>query len=49
MKWPINETISNFNLLVDAELSCKNDYYLTNIICERALIKIAAKGKKHFS
>mgnify|MGYP000629365328 CR=1 FL=1 len=22
-KWPINETISNFNLLVDAELSCK--------------------------
>ena len=49
MKWPINETISNFNLLVDAELSCKNDYYLTNIICERALIKIAVKGKKHFS
>ena len=49
MKWPINETISNFNLLVEAELSCKNDYYLTNIICERALIKIATKGKKHFS
>ena len=49
MKWPINDTISNFNLLVEAELSCKSNYYLTNIICERALIKIAAKGKKHFS
>ena len=49
MKWPINETISNFNLLVEAELSCKNDYYLTNIICERALINIAARGRKYFS
>ena len=49
MKWPINETILNFNLLVEAELSCKNDYYLTNIICERALINIAARGRKYFS
>ena len=48
-KWPINETISNFNLLVDAELSCKKDYYLTNVHCEQALTKIAAKGKKYFN
>jgi DNA polymerase-3 subunit delta len=48
-KWPINETISNFNLLVDAELSCKKDYYLTNVHCEQALTKIAAKGRKYFN
>ena len=47
-KWPINETIANFNLLLKTELDCKNDYYLTNIICERALIKIAFRGKKYF-
>ena len=49
MKWPINETIANFNLLVEAELYCKSDYHLTNILCERALIKIATKGKKYFN
>ena len=49
MKWPINETISNFNLLVGAELSCKKDYYLANIHCEQVLTKIAAKGRKYFS
>ena len=48
-KWPINETISNFNLSVDAELSCKQDYYLTNVHCEQALTKIAAKGRKYFN
>ena len=48
-KWPINETILNFNLLLDAELSCKSDYNLTNILCERALINIAARGRKYFN
>jgi len=47
-KWPINETILNFNLLVDTELKCKSNYALTNILCERALIKIASKGSKYF-
>ena len=48
MKWPINETVYNFNLLVDAELSCKSNYELTNILCERALINIAARGQQFF-
>ncbi len=48
-KWPINETILNFNLLVNTELSCKKDYYLTNIHCEKALTKIAARGRKYFN
>ena len=30
--WPINQTILNFNLLVDTELNCKSDYNLTNIL-----------------
>jgi DNA polymerase-3 subunit delta len=47
-KWPINETVLNFNLLVDTELSCKADYNLTNILCERALINIAVRGQKYF-
>jgi DNA polymerase-3 subunit delta len=47
-KWPINETILNFNLLVNTELSCKADYNLTNILCERALINIAVRGQKYF-
>ena len=47
-KWPINETILNFNLLVHTELSCKADYNLTNILCERALINIAVRGQKYF-
>ena len=47
-KWPINETIINFNLLVNTELSCKADYNLTNILCERALINIAVRGQKYF-
>ena len=47
-KWPINETIFNFDLLVDTELSCKADYNLTNILCERALINIAVRGQKYF-
>ncbi|MFL2886155.1 MAG: DNA polymerase III subunit delta [Candidatus Pelagibacterales bacterium] len=49
IKWPINETVLNFDLLVNAELKCKSDYNLTNILCERALIKIANKGKKYFN
>ena len=48
-KWPISETVSNFSLLVETELKCKNDYQLTNILCERALIKIASKGSKYFN
>ena len=48
-KWPIKETILNFNLLVDTELNCKSDYSLTNILCERALINIAVRGQKYFS
>ena len=40
---------SNFNLLVDAELSCKKDYYLTNIHCEQVITKIADKGRKYFN
>jgi len=48
-KWPIKETVLNFNLLVDTELSCKSDYNLTNILCERALINIAVRGQKYFS
>jgi len=47
-KWPINQTILNFNLLVDTELNCKSDYNLTNILCERALINIAVRGQKYF-
>ena len=47
-KWPINETVLNFNLLVHTELSCKADYNLTNILCERALINIAVRGQKYF-
>ncbi len=47
-KWPIKDTINNFNILVDAELSCKSNYSLTNILCERALLKIANKGKIYF-
>ena len=47
-KWPIQETIDNFNILVNAELRCKADYALTNILCERALLKIAYKGKIYF-
>ena len=47
-KWPINETILNFNLLVHTELSCKADYNLTNILCERALINIAVRSQKYF-
>ena len=47
-KWPINETVLNFNLLVNTELSCKADYNLTNILCERALINIAVRGQKYF-
>ena len=49
IKWPVSETISNFNLLIDAELSCKRNYYLTNIYCEQALLKIALRGKKYFN
>ena len=48
-KWPIKETVLNFNLLVDTELNCKSDYSLTNILCERALINIAVRGQKYFS
>ncbi len=48
IKWPINETVSNFNLLINAEHNCKSNYYLTNILCERALLKIAKKGEKYF-
>lgn len=47
-KWPIRDTINNFNILVNAELSCKSNYSLTNLLCERALIKIANKGKIYF-
>jgi DNA polymerase-3 subunit delta len=47
-KWPINQTILNFNLLVDTELNCKSDYNLTNILCERALINIAVRGQRYF-
>ena len=47
-KWPVQQTILNFNLLVDAELNCKSDYNLTNILCERALINIAVRGQKYF-
>jgi DNA polymerase-3 subunit delta len=47
-KWPINETVINFNLLVDTELDCKSNYNLTNILCERALINIAVRGQKYF-
>ena len=47
-KWPINETVLNFNLLVNTELSCKVDYNLKNILCERALINIAVRGQKYF-
>ena len=47
-KWPIQETINNFNILVNAELECKSDYTLTNVLCERALLKIAHKGKTYF-
>jgi len=47
-KWPINQTVLNFNLLVDTELNCKSDYNLTNILCERALINIAVRGQKYF-
>ena len=47
-KWPIKDTINNFNILLDAELSCKSNYTLTNIHCERALLKIASKGKIYF-
>ena len=47
-KWPISETILNFDLLVDTELNCKIDYNLTNILCERALINIAVRGQKYF-
>ena len=47
-KWPIKETVLNFNLLVNTELSCKADYNLTNILCERALINIAVRGQKYF-
>jgi DNA polymerase-3 subunit delta len=47
-KWPISETIFNFDLLVDTELNCKADYNLTNILCERALINIAVRGQKYF-
>ena len=47
-KWPINQTILNFNLLVDTELNCKSDYNLTNILCERALINIAVRGQEYF-
>lgn len=47
-KWPIKETINNFNILINAELRCKSDYALTNILCERALLKIASKGKIYF-
>ena len=46
--WPIKETINNFNILVNAELRCKSDYALTNMLCERALLKIATKGKIYF-
>ena len=48
-KWPIKETVLNFNLLVDTELNCKSNYNLSNILCERALINIAARGQKYFS
>ena len=48
-KWPIKETVLNFNLLVDTELNCKSDYNLTNILCERALLNIAVRGQKYFS
>ena len=48
-KWPIKETVLNFNLLVDTELNCKSNYSLTNILCERALINIAVRGQKYFS
>ena len=47
-KWPMKDTINNFNILVNAELSCKSSYALTNILCARALIKIACKGKIYF-
>ena len=47
-KWPIKETVNNFNILVNAELNCKTDYALTNILCERALLKIANRGKVYF-
>ena len=47
-KWPISQTIFNFNLLIDTELNCKSDYSLTNILCERALINIAVRGQKYF-
>ena len=46
--WPIKETVLNFDLLLDTELKCKSDYNLTNILCERALINIAVRGKKYF-
>jgi DNA polymerase-3 subunit delta len=48
IKWPISETIFNFDLLVDTELNCKVDYNLTNILCERAIINIAVRGQKYF-
>ena len=48
-KWPINETVSNVNLLTSAELNCKIDYNLANIICERAILNIAYRGKKYFN
>ena len=47
-KWPIKETTNNFNILLNAELRCKSDFALTNILCERALLKIASKGKIYF-
>ncbi len=47
-KWPIKETSNNFNILINAELRCKSEYDLTNILCERTLLKIANKGKIYF-
>ena len=48
VRWPLNKIVRNLSQLLDAEIDCKTNSKLSNILCERSILTICHEGKQHF-
>ena len=48
VRWPLDKIERNLSRLLDAEIDCKTNSKLSNILCERSILTICFEGKQHF-
>ncbi len=47
-RWPLNKIERNLSQLLDAEINCKTNNKLSNVLCERSILTICHEGKRRF-